>query len=649
MAIVLLTGSAPNITDILSSKKILVDQATLNALPEKNGSAAYVGRIANGVIPPTNSWLSGMVLQSTPLPVYPMPLSFLAKDTGFEIGLPTITSNPTVIAGGHVPGMTATLSDATDFQLSRFDKVSATLNYRKNGKKLGSLTLAQGSPYVFYRAVSDTILSIDGIGSVIAGASNSYVRYSKAGHDYVVMTDKDATIDLKGSTVSVTAPRGSLVTLYVLPSGSKDTLRDFAGNELTSVGVIAGVDKTNSTTTFQYKTANSQPTIFVPMSYSTVTNPGSPVMTYDSIYGPMKALSGSNFIVFTPLAEASNQLNLSVLAAAHKQQLIDSLKKDVTATSITAQDSYFSGKQLARAATLLDIAEQLGQTDTSMQLKSILRDGFSKRLGADYFYYDTTLKGVAADTKAFGSEDFNDHHFHYGYFIYAASIFGHYDSDFLKQYQKQINLLVADIASYDTTKDFPLQRNFDPYSAHSWAAGLSPFADGNNQESSSEAINAWNGVAKWGQLTNNSQLTDSAMWMLSGEMATAKAAWRHVDTSSPALRNYTSPLTSLNFGGKRTYSTFFSDESNTKLGIQLLPLSPVMLSLASDGSRIDTLVQASIANDNFNVALGDYDLMYLALHNPQKATGLIDAQHVIDDGNSRTYLQAWTYSLSDKK
>jgi endo-1,3(4)-beta-glucanase len=343
VAVILLTGSVPEIADILSSKKILVDQTTLDTLPKKNGSTAYVGRIENGIIPPTNSWVSGMVLQSTPLPVYPMPLSLLAKDTGFEIGLPTITSTSTVIAGGHAPGVMATLSGATNFQLSHFDKVSATLNYRKDSQTLGSLTLAQGSPYVFYRATTDTTLAIDGIGSVVAGATNSYVRYSKAGRDYIVVTDKDATINLKGATASVAAPRGSLITFYALPSGSKDTLRDFAGNELTSVGVKRGVDNAASTTTFHYETTNNKPTVFVPISYSTVTNLGSPVTTYDSIYGPMNALSGSSFTVSTPSVEASNQLDLSGLTEAHKQQLIDSLKKDVASTSITAGGTARSG------------------------------------------------------------------------------------------------------------------------------------------------------------------------------------------------------------------------------------------------------------------------------------------------------------------
>ena len=38
---------------------------------------------------------------------------------------------------------------------------------------------------------------------------------------------------------------------------------------------------------------------------------------------------------------------------------------------------------------------------------------------------------------------------------------------------------------------------FDPYRGHSWASGPSPFASGNNQESSSEAVAAWNGLALW--------------------------------------------------------------------------------------------------------------------------------------------------------
>jgi endoglucanase Acf2 len=626
----------------------LVDQATLNQLPHKNGSSADTERVGSDIIPPTNSWISGMVLQKTPEPVYPMPLSFLAKDTGFEIGLPTVQSTATTITGGHQPGITATVDGATHVSLTRYDKISATLAYADGARQISALTLAEGSPFVYYHGSTDSTIHIAGITST-SDHSSSYLRYTKAGHDYAVATQNGATISVAESTATLNVPKGSFVTFYALPNNGSDKLRAFAANELQSVNVENGRGANNTVqTTFTYKTANNKPTVFVPMAYSQLSGKNASLLTYDSIYGPMHAVSGASFTASVPAVTPLNQLDLSHLSNAHKQQIIASLSSDVAKTSITATDSYYAGKQLARTATLLSIAEQLHQTDAATKLKTILNDAFAKRLNGQYFYYDTMLQGVAAQTKAFGSEDFNDHHFHYGYFIYAASILSKYDHAFLQKSQKFINLLVADIASPTLSSAFPLERNYDPYAAHSWAAGLAPFADGNNQESSSEAINAWNGVALWAQLTHNGQLTSSAEWMLANEAATAKAAWRNVDTSLSYSKDFTSPLTSLNFGGKRTYATFFSDAPNTKLGIQLIPMSPVMLQFASGGASIDKNIRASIHDDNYNVALGDYDLMYFALSNPQKAAELVGKQQdsFIDDGNSRTYLEAWIFSLT---
>ena len=634
----------------LASETTLVDQTTLNGLSKKSGSTADTSRIDKSIIPPTNSWISGMVLQKTPLAVYPMPLSFLAKDTGFEIGLPSVQSSPTVITGEHIPGIVVSLDGATGFSLTRYDKLSATLTYDAQSKELGKVTFAEGSPFVFYRASTDSSLVITDIGSITKDASSSYLRYTKAGHDYIIHAQDGAKITSNGSTASLVTPKHSLVSFYALPDNGTDTLQGYASNELSSVTVSHTNAENNSTqTTFEYKTTNGKPTVIVPMSYSHVISGNSQAEVYDSIYGPMKAVVGETFMTSVQTAKPSNQLDLSHLSEAHKQQLITSLTIDASNTSITANDSYYAGKQLARAATLLDVAEQLGQTKTSYQLKSILKEGFAKRLNGQYFYYDPTLKGIAAQTKAFGSEDFNDHHFHYGYFIYAASIFGKYDTEFLQNSQQQVNLLVADIASYAPSSNFPVERNYDPYAGHSWAAGLAPFSDGNNQESSSEAVNAWNGVALWGQLTHNTTLASSASWMLSNEAATAQVAWRTVDTSPSYLKNFTSPLTSLNFGGKRTYSTFFSDESNAKLGIQLIPMSPMMLQDVSDKASINTVTDASIHNDNYNVALGDYILMYTALSQPKKAAELVSKQEdgFIDNGNSRTYLDAWVYSFVD--
>ena len=69
-----------------------------------------------------------------------------------------------------------------------------------------------------------------------------------------------------------------------------------------------------------------------------------------------------------------------------------------------------------------------------------------------------------------------------------------------------MDLVAADIAGTATKGLFPDRRPFDAYHAHSWASGTSPFGDGNNQESTSEAVTAWTGLGLWADATRNQPL-----------------------------------------------------------------------------------------------------------------------------------------------
>jgi endo-1,3(4)-beta-glucanase len=639
-----LNKNSENGGSIFSQDESLLNRDVLGQLPQKAASSAHLDRLADDVTPPTNSWISGLALQQNPLAVFPMPLSFQALDSGFQIGLPSVTSDARNIIGGHTAGIEAQIQGATKFQLSRFDKTSASLTYTQNEKSLGRVTIAQGSPYVFYRATSDSTIQLNNAsGGRVDG--NTY-RFNKGGKSYVVLAGGEAALKSSGSTLTVSAPKESLITFYALPNNGDDKLAQYAGNEVVSVGVSHEEKDNNSLTNFHYKTANEKPTVMSSMAYQQVSTGEEIGAVFQSIYGDMKSRQGNMFTTSVPLIAQSNQLSLSKLSEEEKRLVISELQSDSQNIVIDAKDSYFAGKTLARTATLLDIAEQLEQKDISEQLQKILKRELTVRLGGEYFYYDTDLKGVAASNAAFGSEDFNDHHFHYGYFIYAASILGKYDQSFIDEYKDQVNLLVADIASYETYEEFPIERTYDPYSAHSWAAGIAPFQDGNNQESSSEALNAYNGVALWADVIKNETLKENSQWMLSNETATANTAWRNVDASASYLSKYTSPVASLNFGGKRTYSTFFSDESNTKLAIQLIPMSPVMQTFKSDGAAIKEKLAKQDKPNNYNVALGDYLIMYLALTDKQAALTALDRQsdRFIDDGNTRTYLRAWIYT-----
>lgn len=635
--------SAPTSQGTSTVNRPLVNQAALAALPHKSASSADISHLASSLVPPTNMWLSGMVLQKTPEAVFPMPLSFLAKDNGFEIGLPTVTSKSTEIDGPHTPGITVQLP-ASGFQLTRYDKLSATLTYRDADGPIGNLTVSEGSPFVFYTASKAGTLNLADINPAdIAAHDTHYARYSRAGHTYAVYT-RQGSISVQAGGLVLHLASGNDVAFYGL-SGSTDPLKYYAGNVLQSVSITHDQHGPDSETTFAYHTSDGKPTVFSAMPYT--ESSGQNITNYDSIWGKMPSYVGKSFTIKAPNVTPSDELDLTKLTAAQKQQLIAALPADIAATKFDQQDSYYAGKQLARAANLLTVAKQLGQQTEATQLQDMLKQAFAARLNGSYFYYDTKLKGVAATTTAFGSQDFNDHHFHYGYWLYAGSILAKYDSTFVHQYGNQLDLLAADIASYQASAQFPLYRTYDPYAGHSWAAGLAPFADGNNQESSSEAIHAWNGVALWGEATHNQDLAQTGEWMLANEAQTAQEAWRSVDTSEPSLKNYTSPVASLNFGGKRTYSTFFSDDPTAKLGIQLIPMDPSMSSFASD-KGVATRVQASVQNDNFNVSLGDYALMYLALQDPRQAADLAQHQTNIDDGNSKTYLLAWIFSRENQ-
>ena len=79
----------------------------------------------------------------------------------------------------------------------------------------------------------------------------------------------------------------------------------------------------------------------------------------------------------------------------------------------------------------------------------------------------------------FGNAYYNDHHFHYGYFILAAAIIGHLDPTWITGNKDYVNTLVRDVAN-PSAKDpfFPVYRSFDWHNGHSWAHGLYASVDG---------------------------------------------------------------------------------------------------------------------------------------------------------------------------
>jgi hypothetical protein len=157
---------------------------------------------------------------------------------------------------------------------------------------------------------------------------------------------------------------------------------------------------------------------------------------------------------------------------------------------------------------------------------------------SQFFMYNTQFNSTVGYPSGYGSvQNFNDHHFHYGYFLRAAAMIGRSDPAWLQAYLPMIDALRRDVATYDRSdSSYPFLREFSPFYGHSWANGTSD-AGGNDQESTSEAVNFAVGLVELGLLTGNDAWRDLGLYMFEEEILAAEQYWFNQDadlTQSPA-------------------------------------------------------------------------------------------------------------------
>ncbi len=614
-------GDTSNTSDIS-----LIDPITLDSLKKKSTSAMSTTHLAEGLTPPTNKWFSSMVLNKEPKPGFNVPNSIAPHNDGFELGLPVITSQSEGIYGPHVNGIQLSAKDATLFKLVRYDELTLTLAYYDSaGKELFEVTFAAGSPYGFVVAKRDIDVSLRS--GEARNTSSGLTTFKNNGRFY----GAKASNGTNGSTLRLYR-NDELAVFSASKQADLTVLAKKASSPITSGAVTYEIHGSKVTTSLSYVTKSNGQALLVHMPHQ--VSHESPSAFYPSLYGELKAYPASKIEYTQPLEPLAWSLDLSGLASAERTALTSQLQTDIRTSKLDKPDTYFGGKQLERLAQLVLLADTLRQPklrdEALHKLTPALGEWFDSDM-AKSFYYDTTAKAVIGHEASFGSDkELNDHHFHYGYIIYAASVVAKFDEDFLKKHEADINLLVADIANYTSNESLPVRRNFDAYAGHSWAGGIANYADGNNQESSGEAVNAWTAAGLWADVTKNNDLKDEAEWLLANEIAAAKAYW----LTRPKTPAYTSPLVSINWGGKREYKTFFSDEPNAKLAIQLLPLNPTMK------AYVDTLPEQIFKGTDVNKLYGDYILMAKGDRNKFDLAKKFP-QALVDDGNSKAYMMAY--------
>jgi endoglucanase Acf2 len=214
------------------------------------------------------------------------------------------------------------------------------------------------------------------------------------------------------------------------------------------------------------------------------------------------------------------------------------------------------------------------------------------------------------------------------------------DPGFARDYGDVVDLVVRDYAGSSAigpASGLPPFRAFNAYLGSSAASGFAPFADGNNQESSSEAVAAWEAVARWGLVRGNAAMTGYGVAHYALEAATARMYWLGAGLTRQA--GYAHTTAGIVWDAKIDYATWFDPKPESVLGIQLLPLTVGSFYRGPSTARQREL------GDKPRV-WGDLFAADLALSDPAAARRRLDAGLTREPSTSRAMVRYWIETLA---
>ncbi len=641
---------------------------------------------------PTNQWYSTLVFNAKPEVIYAQPLTFKAAPAGFEMALPSKEVTPTprrdveiryphrdplmIVPAAFEPGQ-AKLAQTGDWSID--------ISMGRDADQF-TATIAHGSPYAYFQlSRGDVRLKLPMAAERIEAAGDARVLALRVkGKAYALF----GPTGVRWEQVSATEWLGRLpagtgfFSAAALPDDQPATLKLFASHAyafIQDTRVEWRYDASTSQVETVFKATTramegSDPTTLFGLYPHHWFNNASVTDKlgggYDSVRGKIRLLAAqqfkttgvySGFVPYWPGVKESPRLSeLADLAKTDQRNARRMMLEE-------GKGAYWQGKGLQRIVKLMDVVEQQGDLEGRDKLLATLKkrveEWFSGDSGKTYFHYDKSLGAVASyPDEFFTVEQINDHHFTYGYWIRAIAEIALRDPAWAakEKWGGMVDLLVADIATAERGRaDFPFLRNFDPYEGHSWASGIGLGADGNNQESSSEAINAWAALVLWGEVTGNRSLRDLGLYLYTTEVAAIDHYWFDIHglVFPPEYKNVE---VSQLFGGALIHNTWWTDEPRQIKGINLLPITTASLYLGRDPKYVKRNLGALKPEMEIYAARGqrppnpppadvwqDIFAKYMALADPAAGLAQWDRWGSFELGDTRTHALHWMLSLQE--
>ncbi|TXK85002.1 glycosyl hydrolase [Paenibacillus sp. N3.4] len=622
---------------------------------------------------PTNDWWSSLAWAQYSDVMFPHPFGVVAGASGLGVSYPVQSASGDAIFGAYANDFTLGSTATGTFPETKVDGYSDwTVSMLWNNGAGGSMrvTTGHGLPFIYSTYAGGTPkLTFSSVPTVWSGsASSAVLGVTVNGHHYALFGPTGSTWAGIGSTTLTNSLAGkTYFSVALLPDNTAATLAafktygySFVTNTQANYAYDASASKVNTTysVTTQAMEGTQTGTILAlyPAQWNNTAQSFSPY-TYDSVRGLMKTITGSSFttsltyngvLAALPAVGSYNAATLSTL--------VDAVKNEANHT-VGATDTYWLGKYLGRIANLLPISQQIGNTTASNNFESYLENTLSANFTAagktnNLFYYDANWGTLIGYPASYGSDtSLNDHHFHYGYWIRAAAEVARNNPSWASQanWGGMVNLLIKDIANWDRTDTrFPYLRNFDPYAGHSWASGDAKFADGNNNESSSEGINAWEGLILWGQDTGNTTIRDLGIYLYTTETNAVNEYWFNINNTN-FKAGYNHNYSSMIWGGKSVYATWFSADPQKIRGINILPVTGASAYLGYNPTYSSSFINQLKTEFGSNNWTSWPDILweYQSLYDAPGAISLYNANpnYVPEDGESKAHTYSFIYNM----
>ncbi|MBN2299592.1 MAG: hypothetical protein JXC31_00225 [Acholeplasmataceae bacterium] len=559
------------------------------------------------------------------------------------------------------------------------------------------LTYTQGSPYVFAEVMDESspyiTLGVNGVDSFsfysvdgIPISSNTYIGsgiiikfvHKHVGYDtyqpaqvgqpiyadryFLVSTPEDTNFDLASvaNRISLDLGNQNYYSVAAIQSISEATFfHDHAYTKPLEGNVSYDIDYENSLveTNFQLATQylssdNQNETIqfLMPHHYQNSTHELTSY-SFETTRGELKAMIGSSFttsLIFNgvlpsmplPTDDAFNSTDM----LSYLNDLNLNTQIEDSSNFLNDEGPYWNGKAIYPLAQGIIISDQLGNNSLKNEfiakLKYVLSDWFTYSSSSDerYLYYNEAWGTVYYSNNDFNTaSEMSDHSFTHGYLTYASGVLAMYDETFTEEYGDMVSLLLNDYMYPEKDSyDFEYLRSFDPWAGHTWAHGFGTFAEGNNIESSSEALQSWIGGYLWAQETGDTKLRDAAIYGFVSELNAAKAyMFDYSQTIFPSKYSDYASVASMIWGGKYDYATWFGANPTFIYGIQWLPNGEYLSNYATNEdelTRLNHIYQSYLSAKNQTIDTWYANMWSIqAILNPTTAISQFDATKILTD------------------